>query len=395
MTATSTAPLHSQRRVAPGALGTMRRNPAAAWRHVDLVLVGCVVAVAALGCLMVFSATRGRDPDSYDLTFLGRQVLFVVVGVGAMVAVTLIDYRRFRDIAPLAYLLVLGGLALVVSGFGSERKGTQAWFQLGPFQLQPSEFAKLIVIVALASLLAQFGGRDLDLRRLAALLAVAGVPMVLILLQPDLGTALVFVAVIMGLLLIGGARARHIVALTALGLLGVVGVLRSGMLEEYQQCRLTSFLDQQTEACEERDSAYNVEQSQTAIGAGGWLGQGLLQGTQTRLDIVPEQHTDFIFTAVGEELGFAGSATLLALLSIITWRIWRAAQLARDPLGSLICVGVLAMFVFQVFENVGMTMGIMPVTGIPLPFMSYGGSSTIMSFLAIGLVLNVHMRRFT
>ncbi len=312
-----------------------------------------------------------------------------------MVGVTFIDYRRFRDIAPAAYLAVLFGLLLVVSGLGSERKGTQAWFQLGPFQLQPSEFAKLIVIVALASLLAQFGGRDIDLRRLAALLAVAGVPMVLILLQPDLGTALVFVAVIMGLLLIGGARARHIVALTALGLLGVVGVLRSGMLEEYQQCRLTSFLDQATEACEERDSAYNVEQSQTAIGAGGWVGQGLLQGTQTRLDIVPEQHTDFIFTAVGEELGFAGSATLLALLSIIAWRIWRAAQLARDPLGSLICVGVLAMFVFQVFENVGMTMGIMPVTGIPLPFMSYGGSSTIMSFLAIGLVLNVHMRRFT
>jgi rod shape determining protein RodA len=167
------------------------------------------------------------------------------------------------------------------------------------------------------------------------------------------------------------------------------------MLEEFQQCRLTSFLETPSKACAERGAQYNVEQAKTAIGSGGLLGTGLFEGTQTRLDIVPEQHTDFIFTALGEELGFVGSATLLALLSIIAWRMWRTAQLARDPLGTLICVGVLSMFVFQVFENVGMTMGIMPVTGIPLPFMSYGGSSTVADFIGIGLVLNVHMRRFS
>ena len=220
--------------------------------------------------------------------------------------------------------------------------------------------------------------------------------MALILLQPDLGTALVFAAVGMGMLLIGGAQAKHIAALTAVGLLGVFFVLNTGMLEDYQRCRLQSFVDPNDPTCvDEPGGAYNVAQAKVAIGSGGVLGKGPFNGTQTRLDIVPEQHTDFIFTAVGEELGFVGSATLLALLGVIAWRIWRTAQMARDPLGTLICVGVLSMFVFQVFENIGMTMGIMPVTGIPLPFMSYGGSSTLTAFIGIGLVLNIHMRRFS
>ena len=395
MATTTTTPAFSTRtRVAPGALGRMSRNPASAWRHIDLGLVGSVLAVAAMGCLMVFSATRGRDPSDFDTTFLLRQVLFVAIGAGAMLATTLVDYRRYRDVAPIAYVGILGLLLLVVSGFGSERKGAQAWFQLGPFQLQPSELAKIVVIVALASLVAHFNS-ELDAARLVGALAIAGVPMALIMLQPDLGTALVFVAVVMGMLLVGGAHVRHIVALTLVGIIGVGLVLNSGMLETYQQCRLTSFLEQPNQDCEERDATYNLDQAQVAIGSGGALGTGLFQGTQTRLDIVPEQHTDFIFTAVGEELGFIGAGTLLALLSIIAWRIWRTAQLARDPLGTLICVGVLSMFVFQVFENIGMTMGIMPITGIPLPFMSYGGSSTLAAFIAIGLVLNVHMRRFS
>jgi rod shape determining protein RodA len=250
------------------------------------------------------------------------------------------------------------------------------------------------VIVTMASVIAHFNS-ELDARRLLVVLGVAGVPMALIMLQPDLGTTLVFVAVGMGMLLIGGAQVRHIVALTIVGIIGVAVVLNSGMLETYQQCRLTSFLEQENQDCAERGAAYNQDQAKVAIGSGSVLGTGLFQGTQTRLDIVPEQHTDFIFTAVGEELGFVGAGTLLALLSIIAWRLWRTAQLARDPLGTLICIGVLSMFVFQVFENIGMTMGIMPVTGIPLPFMSYGGSSTLTAFIAMGLVLNVHMRRFS
>jgi rod shape determining protein RodA len=316
------------------------------------------------------------------------------IGAALMLVVAMIDYRRYRELAPAAYGVVLLLLLMVVTVLGSERKGTQAWFQIGPFQLQPSELAKIVVIVLLASVIAQFNS-ELDARRLAIVLAVAGLPMALIMLQPDLGTTLVFVAVCMGMLLIGGAQGRHIAALTLVGIVGVGFVLNSGMLEEYQKCRFTSFLETESKECVERDASYNQDQAEVAIGSGGLTGAGLGQGTQTRLGIVPEQHTDFIFTAVGEELGFVGSATLITLLGIIAWRIWRTAQLARDPLGTLICVGVLSMFVFQVFENIGMTMGIMPVTGIPLPFMSYGGSSTLTAFVAIGLVMNVHMRRFS
>ncbi|HEX4866551.1 MAG TPA: rod shape-determining protein RodA [Acidimicrobiales bacterium] len=389
-----TTTFSTRTRVAPGALGRTSRNPAAPWRHLDLVLVGCVAAMSALGCLMIFSATRGRDPSDFDTSFLTKQMLFVGIGFGAMVVTAFFDYRRYRELAPMAYGAVAFLLLLVVTGLGSERKGSQAWFQLGPFQLQPSELAKIVVIVTLASVIAHFNS-ELDARRLGLLLVVAGLPMALIMLQPDLGTTLVFVAVTMGMLLIGGAQARHIAALTVVGLIGVVVVLNSGMLETYQQCRLTSFLETQNQDCEERDAAYNLDQAKVAIGSGSVFGTGLFEGTQTRLDIVPEQHTDFIFTAVGEELGFVGGGTLLALLAIISWRIWRTAQLARDSLGTLICVGILSMFVFQVFENVGMTMGIMPITGIPLPFMSYGGSSTLTAFIAMGLVLNVHMRRFS
>jgi rod shape determining protein RodA len=391
----ATTTFSTRRTVAPGALGKMSRNPSSAWRHVDLVLVGCIAAIAALGCLMIFSATRGRNPADYDTGFLTKQLLFMAVGAGAMALTASVDYRRYRELAPLAYGGVVLLLLLVISGLGSEKKGTQAWFQMGPFQLQPSELAKVVVIVTLASLIALFD-RELDSGRLVAILGTVAIPMALILLQPDLGTALVFVAVGMGMLLIGGARVRHIVLLTVVGVAGVAGVLNSGMLEDYQQCRLSSFIDTDNEECADAPGGgYNVEQAQVAIGSGGVLGKGPFDGTQTRLDIVPEQHTDFIFTAVGEELGFVGSGTLLALLGVVAWRVWRTAQMARDPLGTLICVGVLSMFVFQVFENIGMTMGIMPVTGIPLPFMSYGGSSTLTEFIAIGLVLNIHMRRFS
>jgi rod shape determining protein RodA len=377
---------------APGRLSSLTRNPASPWRHVDAILLGCIVALSAIGGLMIFSATRGTEPDDLNTTFVLRQGVFVVVGLLVMVLVAAIDYRRIRELALAAYIGIVGLLGLVVSSLGSETKGTQAWFQIGSFQLQPSEIAKVVVIVTGAALIANWQN-DLDLRRLILLGVVVGVPMTLIMMQPDLGTTLVFLAISLGLLVVGGTPGRHLAVIVALGLTLTFGVFQSDLLADYQRCRLQTFID--PEACEERDAGYNVEQSEIAIGAGGALGQGLFQGTQTRLDIVPEQHTDFIFTAVGEELGFAGAATLLALFAIVTWRIWRTAQLARDQLGSLICVGVLAMFAFQVFQNVGMTMGIMPVTGIPLPFVSYGGSSTIAAFAAVGLVLNVHMRRFS
>jgi rod shape determining protein RodA len=374
---------------------TLRRNPTAAWRHLDVVLLGCVVAIACLGALMVYSATRGPTPP-YSLTFFEKQALYVAIGLVVLAITTLVDYRVFRDWSLFLYFGACGLLALVVSPFGSTSKGAQSWFQIGSFQLQPSEIAKVALIIALAAVASQFRG-EIDLRRLCVLLVLAGLPLGLIMLQPDLGTALVMTAITAGILLVAGAKGRHLAVLVLVMLLGAGLALHSNVLKEYQTARLTSFLAENVS--EKNDPAlaqakYNVDQSKTAIGAGGPLGEGLFKGSQTRLGNVPEQHTDFIFTAVGEQLGFAGAGTLLALFCIIIWRIWRTAQLARDEFGMLVCVGVLAMLMAQIFENVGMTMGIMPVTGIPLPFVSYGGSSTIAEFAVIGLVLNVHMRRF-
>ena len=371
----------------PGGLGRGRTSPI---HHLDMSLIFTVLFTAGMGVLMVYSATRhrfGADPAF----FMERQLLYVLLGVGVMAVAASIDYRLFRDFAPLIYVGTVALLVLVISPLGSNRKGAQAWFQLGSFQFQPSEWAKVALIVCVAAYGAAHRG-DLDGRRLLTLLLLAGVPMALIEMQPDLGTDLVFGAILLGTLLVAGARARHMAALGLLAVVAVVAVFHFGLLKDYQRDRLTAFLDPKGDT---QRSAYNLNQSKLAISHGGIAGQGLFKGTQTNLSYVPEQHTDFIFTVVGEELGLAGSATLLALYAFMVWRMWRTAALAKDLSGTLICIGVLAMFVFQIFENVGMTMGIMPITGIPLPFMSYGGSSTLAAFAAVGLVLNVHMRRFS
>jgi rod shape determining protein RodA len=329
----------------------------------------------------------GLDP--YD--FFKRQLLFLVLGVVVMGLVMLVDYRTFMELTPVIWIGVVVLLIAVLTPLGSAQRGAHAWFQLGPINFEPSEAAKVGMIIVLSAYLAVHRG-ELDTPQILTALGVAAVPMILIYRQPDLGTDMVFVAVLMGLLLVAGAKPRHIAALTLAGAMGVMAVFQLGILEDYQLDRLSAFLDP---ADDPQRSAYNLRQSQIAIAAGGVTGKGVFQGTQTNLSFVPEQHTDFIFTAVGEELGFIGASTLLALFGLVMWRTWRAATLAKDQFGTLICVGVLSMLLFQIFENVGMTMGITPITGIPLPFVSYGGSALISCFAAIGLVLNVHMRRYS
>jgi rod shape determining protein RodA len=377
-----------------GALGgrPIRRNPASPFHHIDFALLAATIALSGVGLLMVYSATQhklvagGYDPHLY----LTRQAIWVVLGVLAMVAGTLIDYRLLRDYAPVIYLGAVFVLVMVLTPLGSSSKGTQAWFQLGGFQFQPSEWAKVALIICAAAYCARHPG-DIDAARLHVVLGLMAVPMGLIYLQPDLGTTVVFAVILMGMLLVAGAYPRHLAALVLIAVVGVVAVLQFGVLKQYQLDRLGAFLDPKGDT---HRASYNQNQSKVAVAAGGFVGKGLFKGTQTNLSFVPEQHTDFIFTAVGEELGFVGAGLLLVLFALVVWRTWRSALLARDDLGTLICVGVLVMLVFQIFENVGMTMGIMPVVGIPLPFLSYGGSSTIASFAAIGLVQNVHMRRF-
>lgn len=365
-------------------------DPAAPWLHVDVLTIVCTIALSIFGAAAVYSATRGEDPAAYDTSFLERQVAFGLLGVAMMVAFAAIDYRLLRHVVIPGYLVGLLLLVGVLSPLGVEVNGAQAWFAVGPVQLQPSEFMKFAVIVALSFYLARHEG-ELRLRRLVIALLLVAAPTALILRQPDLGTALVFTTITMGVLLVGGVKFRHVLLLTLAGIIAIIGVVNSGQLEEYQRDRLLTFVDPDVDP---QGAGFQQAQAQIAIGNGGIGGKGYGLGTQTRSGLVAEQQTDFIFTVIGEELGFVGGATLLGLYGVLLWRIYRTARVARELLGTLLCVGVLTMFVFQLFQSVGMTTGIMPITGIPLPFISAGGSSLLTSFAGVGIVLNVHMRRF-
>ncbi len=368
--------------------GRAARKATSPWRHLDWSVVVVLGALSVVSVVMVLSATHGPRTTTNDTYFMVRQAVFVVLGFGVMVAVAAFDYRRLREWWPFVYGGGIVSLVFVML-FGISAKGTQRGFALGGLQVQPSEFMKVAVIVALAAFLAD---SELDLRRTLGALVLVGVPVVLILAQPDLGTALVFGSITLGMLLVAGVPTRIMVGLLLVAALGAGTILTSDVLDEYQKARLTNFVNPDALSPDER---YNTEQSQIAVASGGLTGQGLLKGPQTANGYVPEQQTDFIFTAIGEELGFVGSSTVLALYGFLFWRILRAAQLSRDAFGTLLCVGTFCMFLFQLFENIGMSLGIMPVTGIPLPFMSYGGSSIIVAFVLAGLVLNVHMRRFS
>ncbi len=366
----------------------LRKDPSAPWRYLDLVLLFCAGTIATLGVLTVYSATKGSGPIA-DTSAAQRQAIFVLLGVGVMAVTALIDYEVLRHWA----LAIYGGVLALLAGVlvvGSEVKGIKAWFLIGPVQLQPSELAKVGLVIVLAWYISRQPA-VLPFRSVAVALALAAGPMVLILLQPDLGTMLVFVVTVMGMLLVGGIRPKHMVVLLLIGAIGVTAILSSGTLEDYQTDRLKVFVD--PEGVDEQ-VRYNLAQAQIAISSGGMLGQGWGEGSQTQLDFVPEQQTDFIFTAVGEELGFVGAGLLLILYAVMSMRILRAAQLARDRFGMLLATGALCVLAFHVFQNIGMSMGIMPITGIPLPLMSAGGSSTLAWFALLGLVLNVRMRRF-
>jgi rod shape determining protein RodA len=354
------------------------------------------MAITALGITMIYSSTRTRLTLEHVNRFyyVERQCIALVIGLVGMFIAMAIDYRKLRDIYPLFYLATLP-LLLAVRFIGTGRNSTTAWFQIGPLQFQPSEIAKIALIIALAGYCHQHRG-DLDAWRLAIALGIAAVPMALVMLQNDLGTMLVMCVIVAALVLVAGIRPLHIATVFLVVATLVGSLVVTGKFTGYRLDRLTSFLHQGPVSTQTASPAeYNLAESRTAIQHGGFTGTGLYKGTLTKLSYVPAQHTDFIFTVVGEELGFIGGALLLALFSLLVWRTWRTALLSTDFFGTLICVGILALFAFQVFENMGMTMGIMPITGIPLPFMSYGGSALITYFIAVGIVANIHMRRFT
>ena len=362
-----------------------------ALRHLDPTLIVSAVALSVFGLFMVYSATNqslaslGEDPGFY----LKKQIAFLMLGVIAMIFAATFDYRLVKVYAPIAYGAVLLTLLLVLTPFGQETAGAQRWITFFGFQFQPAELAKLVVVAALAAYLSEL--REVRLEHVWRAALIAGGPMVLIFLQPDIGTMMVFGTVLIGALVVAGARARHIAILVGVAIFGAIIAFNLGIVKDYQIARLRSFLDP---AADPLRAGYNLQQAEIAIGAGGLFGRGYLNGSQTNLDFVPEQHTDFVFTVVGEELGFVGATVLLSLYAILLWRGFRTALMSRDSFGTLLAMGIVTMFAFQLFINVGMTMGIMPVTGIPLPLVSYGGTSMIVNWLAVGLLLNVHMRRF-
>ena len=360
-------------------------------RRLDWTLLLPMLALAVISSFLVYSATRagkGADPTA----FLKKHGLNVGIGLVLYGIVSVFDYRLLRAYAPILYGLSVAGLITVLSPLGDTVNGSHSWIVIGGgFQIQPSEFAKVGLVVLLAMVLGE--PRDGEVgpgtRDILIALAIVGLPAALIMLQPDLGTTMVFTAVVLGMLAISGVKKRWTLGLVSGGVLGAFAVVQFGLLKAYQIARFTAFIDP---SADPRGAGYNAAQAKIAIGSGGMLGKGLFNGEQTTGQFVPEQQTDFIFTVAGEELGFIGSLLIVLLLGVILYRGLRIATQAADMFGTLVATGVVVWLGFQAFENIGMCVGIMPITGLPLPFVSYGGSATFANMIALGLLQAVHIR---
>jgi rod shape determining protein RodA len=359
----------------------------------DWLLLISYMALSALGLMMIYTASAPRLEalGASPTRELEEQAAFVLIGFMAFGVVSLISMATIRPWASAIYLGSIVTLVLVLSPLGSSVKGAQRWMQLGPIRFQPSEIAKLAVILALAALLSA-AAKPMRWDRVARAVGLVALPAVLIFLQPDLGTMLTFGFIAGVMIFVAGATWRQVAALVVAGLIGTVGLFQVGAIKEYQITRLTAFLDPVSDVL---NTQYNQYQSQIAIGTGGLFGKGLFNGTQTNLRFVPEQSSDFIFTAVGEQLGFVGSLLVLVLFGIMIWRVLVSAANAATRFGQLVATGVAALLAFHVFVNIGMTVRLMPVTGLPLPFMSSGGTVFVMMSVALGLAHSTWLRRPT
>ena len=362
-------------------------------RRLDWVLVGAVVAVVAYGLWGVAGITR-FEVEGDERYYVVRQAIAIGLGFAGLLVALAVDPERYRR----AYRSIFGStilLVLLVFPFADETRGAKRWIELGPFQFQPSEFGKLLFVLALAGFLADRARRLHEGRVVFQALALGAIPIALVFKQPDLGTALVYGAALLACLFVAGIRWPHFIGLLALGVACAVSVLvllpRLGveLLEPYQKDRLTGFTQPDFDP---GDTTYNVNQSITAIGSGGFDGRGVAGATQTRFGFTPESRTDFVFSSFAEQRGFVGAALLLGLYLLIVWRGLRVVTVARDAFGAIVAGGIVLAFLFQVFVNVGMTMGLAPVTGIPLPFVTVGGSSMVVNLLAMGVLLSIHAR---
>jgi rod shape determining protein RodA len=362
-------------------------------RRLDWILLLAVALLCTFGALLVWGATKpqqltaGLDPNAY----LKKDMLNIGIGVTLGSVAALVDYRTIRAYAPVVYAASLVGLIAVLV-HGQTINGSHSWIHLpAGFEVQPSEFAKIALIVLLAMMLGERrdGAIAPDNRDVWWALGLTVPPVLLVLLQPDVGTVMVVAVVVFGMVSLSGVSARWILGILAAAAIGVLIVMHLHLLQQYQIDRLTNFTNPRKDT---QGFGYNTHQARIAIGSGGWLGKGLFHGTQTNGQFVPEQETDFVFTVAGEELGLVGAGLIVLLVGVVLWRGLSIASRAEDPFGTLVAVGVVCWFGFQAFENIGMTVGIMPVTGLPLPFVSYGGSSMFANMLAVGLLQNVYIR---
>jgi len=364
-------------------------------RHLDWVLLATVLLLSLLGTLLVWSATQpaliasGADPRTY----LMKQLLNIAIGLVLMTAVSLLDYRQLRMYAPVLYGVSLLGLIAVLSPLGARVNGSKSWIAVpGGFQIEPSEFGKIAIILTTAMLLSHVRQTENRprIRSVGLAIGIAAVPIALVVLEPDLGVAIIMMMVLIGLVALSGIRLRWLVGMAVGGALTVLVVLNLHLLHAYQLSRLTSFLNP---TADPQGSGYNAAQAKIAVGSGGVFGQGLFHGQLISGNFVPEQHTDFIFAVAGEELGFIGAAGIIALLAVLLLRALRIAARADDQFGMLVASGIVIWFAVQAFINIGMAVGIMPVTGLPLPFVSYGGSAMFADMIAIGALMTVHRHR--
>jgi rod shape determining protein RodA len=357
------------------------------FRDFDWTLLGLVLALCTVSVFEIYSATLHTKYSGFHT----KQLYWIGGGIVVMFVMSKIDYHRLLDVAYWAYGFCLLSL-VAVKLVGSKVLGARRWIKIGPMHFQPSEWVKLVLIVLVAHYFANLGGKRLTWGDVFKAIALVGVPMLLVLSQPDLGTALTYTPILLAGLFLGGIHWKQAAILGTVGLVAVVGVWSSGkILKPYQKARLTSFMNPDNDP---KGSGYQIKQSLIAVGSGGIWGQGAEQGTQTQGDFLPIPHADFIFAAFSEEHGFTGAFVVLLLYFVILMRLIQNAQTAADMSGSLLVMGVVAVLTFQIAVNVGMVIGFMPVTGIPLPLMSYGGSSVLFTFLALGVVMNVRMGRF-
>jgi len=359
----------------------------------DLGLFWGMVVLGGAGAVAIYSATRQQLVNLGENShyYVERQGFFVVLGIVMMFLVSRIDYRRFEIAATPLYVCSLLALAGVFV-LGKSALGAQRWYSIGSsIQIQPSEFSVLFLILAIATFCAR-RTEGLKMYDVMRLLLMAVVPLALIVKEPDLGTSVIIVLIVSAMMVIAGVPPRFMTMLAVLGSLGLASALYLDLLQKYQVDRFVSFLNQNSTNPQLTALLLEVSNAKSAIGSGGVHGAGLFHGMQTTLGYVPEQQTDFIFTAIGEQMGFIGSTLFILLLAFVAFRMFIVGKNARDAMGRLLCIGVFIFFAFSCFENIGMTMGIMPVTGIPLPLISYGGSAEVVFFVAAGMVLSVSRR---